>query len=94
MKSPLERITKLYLKEDEDKVYSLHASYILEWNYKLSLCLNYIEYEKPQGIIVENGSLAVVGPVPSLTILTGLSGEETSLSLSMRGAATIGQLGS
>jgi hypothetical protein len=86
----LEPIFKLGVNVEEDKVYSMHSNYILEWNYRLGSCLGYIECASPQGIAKAKCGLMVAGLSSSLWVL---GGESWELGLSMRGAGVVLELG-
>lgn len=90
VKAGLQKINKLYLKSDEDKLYSIHENFIAEWNIKLNSCLHYIEYFKPQAMIKIEEAILIVGPSTQLSVLKDKVSE---LQLSMRGTGVICSLG-
>lgn len=60
--TPLEPVFKLKLLPEEDRIYSIHRNYIVEWNYRLGTCLSYVECASPHGIAKsKNGGGIVAG---------------------------------
>ena len=62
----------LFIQDELNKVFSIHNNYILEWSFKLNNCNGYIEYQKAEGIWMEDSRIYLINNSSNMTILEGL----------------------